>query len=119
MNRGGDAAGGEDSLATDAGAVNVLYGSSPGGLTASLDQFWHQDSPGVDGYAGVDDGFGRVPDHQRQVRIACVFGVREETGDDLPPLRGGRSLQRAGQIQTNERRAILTRELRELSNRWI
>jgi disulfide bond formation protein DsbB len=43
----------------EAGAVNVLYGSS-GGLTATGDQFWHQDSPGVVGDgAEVQDFFGR------------------------------------------------------------
>lgn len=40
----------------DAGAVNVLYGSSVG-LTAAGDQYWNQDSPGVIGVAG-----GRRPD---------------------------------------------------------
>ncbi|MDP3767049.1 MAG: esterase, partial [Dehalococcoidia bacterium] len=32
--------------APDAGAVNVIYGSS-GGLTSAGAQFWHQDIPGV------------------------------------------------------------------------
>ncbi|MEM4320835.1 MAG: FG-GAP repeat protein [Candidatus Nitrosocaldus sp.] len=43
----------------DAGAVNILYGSSSG-LQASSpdDQFWHQDSPNVDGVAESGDGFG-------------------------------------------------------------
>ncbi len=45
--------------AVNAGAVNVLYGSSSGGLTSNLNQFWHQDSPGVEGDAGAYDGFGR------------------------------------------------------------
>jgi hypothetical protein len=44
-----------------AGAVNVLYGR-PGGLTATGDQLWTQDSPGVPGASeGEDDpdiGFG-------------------------------------------------------------
>ena len=44
----------------DAGAVNVLYGSFyPVGLTINLNQFWHQDSPGIEGVAGANDGFGR------------------------------------------------------------
>jgi nucleoside phosphorylase len=43
---------------TDAGAVNVLYGSSTG-LTASGDQFWHQNVPGVAGDGAEEfDGFG-------------------------------------------------------------
>ena len=33
---------------SDAGAVNVLYGSAAG-LTAADNQFWHQDSTGIDG----------------------------------------------------------------------
>jgi FG-GAP repeat len=37
-----------NSTGSHAGAVNVLYGSSSG-LTASGDQFWSQDSPGVKG----------------------------------------------------------------------
>ena len=41
----------------DAGAVNVLYGSVAG-LTASGDQLWHQDRPGVKGGAEADELFG-------------------------------------------------------------
>jgi hypothetical protein len=41
----------------DAGAVNVLYGSSAG-LTATGDQFWSQDSSGVAGSAESEDVFG-------------------------------------------------------------
>jgi hypothetical protein len=41
-----------------AGAVNVLYGSSPGGLTGTGSQLLSQDTPGVPGSAEVDDGFG-------------------------------------------------------------
>jgi hypothetical protein len=37
--------------------VNVLYGAS-GGLTASGDQFVHQDSSGIKGDAETDDFFG-------------------------------------------------------------
>jgi len=40
-----------------AGGVNVLYGSS-GGLTATGDQFWHQDSTGVLGTPEELDSFG-------------------------------------------------------------
>jgi hypothetical protein len=43
----------------DAGAVNVLYGSSSAnGLTTANDQFWHQDSAGVPGGAEAGDEFG-------------------------------------------------------------
>jgi hypothetical protein len=41
----------------NAGAVNVLYGSSTG-LTATGNQFWHQDSPGVLDAAEANDQFG-------------------------------------------------------------
>jgi disulfide bond formation protein DsbB len=39
-----------------AGAINVLYGSSSG-LTAAGNQFWHRDSPGVLGRAGIAEEF--------------------------------------------------------------
>ena len=50
---------GEDvGAATQAGAVNVLYGSA-GGLQATSpdDQFWNQDSPGVKDTAESSDSF--------------------------------------------------------------
>jgi hypothetical protein len=43
----------------DAGAVNTLFGSAHG-LTATDDEFWHQDSPGVYGVAEEGDQFGSV-----------------------------------------------------------
>jgi hypothetical protein len=42
----------------DAGAVQVLYGSSAG-LTAA-DQLWHQDAPGIRGQAEESDNFGTL-----------------------------------------------------------
>jgi hypothetical protein len=42
---------------TDAGAVNVLYGTS-NGLSSASNQFWTQDSPNVEDVAEVDDYFG-------------------------------------------------------------
>jgi hypothetical protein len=43
----------------DAGAVNVIYGSSAGlRATALDDQFWHQDSANVEDVAEPDDRFG-------------------------------------------------------------
>lgn len=42
----------------DDGAVNVLYGSS-GGLSASGDQFWHQNQTGVMGDAGTFEHFSQ------------------------------------------------------------
>jgi disulfide bond formation protein DsbB len=41
----------------DAGAVNVLYGTASG-LSATGNQLWNQDSPGVPGVAETFDGFG-------------------------------------------------------------
>ena len=41
----------------DAGAVQVLYGSSQG-ITATDNQFWHQDVPGMKGAAEANDHFG-------------------------------------------------------------
>jgi hypothetical protein len=49
---------GEDiGTAANAGAVNVLYGSTAG-LTATRNQIWHQDSPGIEGGAETGDVFG-------------------------------------------------------------
>jgi hypothetical protein len=44
-------------LITNAGAVNVIYGSE-GGLTATGNQLWSQDSPGVPNSAEERDHFG-------------------------------------------------------------
>ena len=41
----------------DAGAVNILYGSVAGVRSAN-DQFWHQNSPGVEDSAELFDDFG-------------------------------------------------------------
>jgi hypothetical protein len=43
--------------ATDAGAVNVLYGAGAG-LSDAGNQFWTQDSPGITGEAESSDRFG-------------------------------------------------------------
>ena len=42
---------------SDAGAVNVLYGGAAG-LSATGNQFWHQDSSGVLNTAEATDLFG-------------------------------------------------------------
>ena len=42
-----------------AGAVAVLYGGSDG-LSAAVDQLWHQDSPGIDDEPEFQDFFGEV-----------------------------------------------------------
>lgn len=44
---------------SNAGAVNVLYGS-PAGLTAAGNQLWNEDVAGVPGTADNDDQFGRA-----------------------------------------------------------
>lgn len=43
----------------DAGAVNVIYGSTTG-LTATGSQFWTQDSPGINNSSEAGDRFGEV-----------------------------------------------------------
>jgi hypothetical protein len=51
----------ENSPADDAGAVHVLYGSNAGLQTSSpADQFWTQDSPGVEDTAEEGDRFGSL-----------------------------------------------------------
>jgi hypothetical protein len=55
----------------DAGAVNVLYGSSSG-LTAEGDDFWHQDVSGVESSAEEGDSFGS----------SLVAGDFDENGKD-------------------------------------
>lgn len=47
----------DDEAATDAGSVNVLYGSGSG-LTATGNQLWTQNSPGIPGTAEDTDIFG-------------------------------------------------------------
>jgi hypothetical protein len=49
---------GEDvATISNAGAVHILYGSADG-ITATGNQWWHQDSPGVEGVAEEWDSFG-------------------------------------------------------------
>jgi FG-GAP repeat len=55
------AAGEDVGAATDAGAVNVQYGSSAG-LPGAGGQLFTQDSPGVGGTAESGDGFGSALD---------------------------------------------------------
>jgi hypothetical protein len=67
--------------AANTGAVNVLYGSA-GGLTATDDQFWHQDKPGVAGDgAQQTDLFGwslAAGDMGMDDRDDLAIGVRFE-----------------------------------------
>ncbi len=69
----------------DAGAVNVLYGSGAG-LTATGDQLWHQDSPGVLGGAEGGDSFGDA--------LACG----DFNGDGFDDLAIGVPLEDIGAI---------------------
>ncbi|MGI8533963.1 MAG: hypothetical protein ACR2LP_03695 [Candidatus Limnocylindrales bacterium] len=45
----------------DAGALNVIYGSSADGLRATGNQYWTQDTPGIRGTAEAGDWFGYAP----------------------------------------------------------
>lgn len=49
----------------NAGAVNVLYGGNAG-LTATGNQFWHQDVPGVLNVAEAGDRFGAALGRRRR-----------------------------------------------------
>ena len=43
---------------SQAGAVNVIYGSASGGLDVAGNQYWNQDEPGMAGGAETNDHFG-------------------------------------------------------------
>jgi disulfide bond formation protein DsbB len=65
----------------DAGAVNVLYGSSAG-LSSTGNQMWHQNSPGILGLCESNDNFGEalaVGDFDDDGYTDLVIGVREES----------------------------------------
>ena len=65
---------------TDAGAVNVLHGST-NGLSSASDQFWHRDVNGVEGTAGSGDVFGRfltAGDFDRNGSDDLAIGVPHE-----------------------------------------
>jgi hypothetical protein len=70
--------------APDAGAVNVLYGSS-GGLAATGNQFWTQDSPGIVDAVEPNDqfGFALAPgDFNRDGFADLAIGVPLEDGPE-------------------------------------
>ncbi|HWB20536.1 MAG TPA: FG-GAP repeat protein [Phycisphaerales bacterium] len=43
---------------SDCGAVNVIYGHNSSGLNHDGNQFWHQDSSGINDSNAANDGFG-------------------------------------------------------------
>src|SRR5919201_1876203 len=69
---------------SDAGAVNVLYGSGTGGLTATGNQFWRQGGVGVLDTAEAGDNFGfsvGTGDFNANLRSDLAVGVpRENVG---------------------------------------
>jgi FG-GAP repeat len=73
-------------VAVAAGAVNVLYGSA-GGLTATGNQVWSQDSPGVANLTQPRDLFGSAlaaGDVNADGRAELAVGVPGEVLDALP-----------------------------------
>jgi len=67
---------------TNAGAVNVIYGSSSG-LTSAGNQIWHQDSFGIQGIAEAFDSFGSsltAGDFNGDGRDDLAIGV---SGEDI------------------------------------
>jgi hypothetical protein len=73
-------------VAEAAGAVNVLYGSA-GGLTATGNQVWSQDSPGVANITQPRDLFGSAlaaGDLNADGRAELAVGVPGETVDEPP-----------------------------------
>ncbi len=76
----------------DAGAVQVLYGTDQG-LTATGNQLWHQDSPGIDGIAESSDGFGRAlatGDFNGDGYMDLAVGI---TGEDIEGTQGAGAVQ--------------------------
>ena len=67
------------------GAVNVLYGTRAGGLEATGDQIWHQDSSGVPDTAEAGDQFGRalaLGDFNADTYLDLAVGIPYEDIDD-------------------------------------
>jgi hypothetical protein len=63
-------------LKVDAGAIHVLYGSADG-IAVAGNQYWHQDSPWVEGIALQDDHFGStlvaIPSKTYKVYVPMVI----------------------------------------------
>jgi FG-GAP repeat protein len=76
----------EDRDEFDDGAVNVLYGGASG-LSATGNQLWHQNSPGVLDVAELDDDFGgrlAAGDFNGNGRDDLAIGVEDESVDAVP-----------------------------------
>jgi hypothetical protein len=61
---------------SEAGAVNVIYGSSRG--LSPVNQFWHKDSPGIAGHAQPRDHFGwalAAADLGKSARADLAVGI--------------------------------------------
>lgn len=85
----------ETSVITYPGAVHVIYGSSSGGLTPAGNQFWHQDSPDVDGKAEQGDQFGKslaVGNFNGDEYDDLAVGVPFEDFYSGPTIRNGGSV---------------------------
>jgi hypothetical protein len=71
----------------EAGAAHVLYGSATGlQATAPADQFWHQDSPGVEDQAEDVDLFGSAlaaADFNNDGFADLAIGVQDEDIDEI------------------------------------
>ena len=85
----------ETSTITYPGAVHVIYGSGSGGLTPAGNQFWHQDSPDVDGKAEQGDQFGKslaVGNFNGDEYDDLAVGVPYEDFYNGPTIRDGGSV---------------------------
>ena len=81
-----------------AGAVQVTYGN-PGGLSASADGRWHQDSAGVPGASEAGDGFGFVSAVEAGLETpAAMISLRPrsawEARDAIPSLMTEHTIER-------------------------
>lgn len=76
----------DDVNGTKVGSVNVIYGSPEGlSATATLDQIWSQDSPGVGGIAEDGDSFGdslAAANFGRGPRSDLAVGVPGDEAND-------------------------------------
>jgi hypothetical protein len=85
----------EENGDTAGGAVNVLFGSSSGlrsnaagDGTGRADQFWHQNSPGVEGPADISDRFGMslaAGDFNDDGKDDLAIGAAEEFSSSQSP----------------------------------